>query len=111
MSRQIEPVGNMVVGKVSEIGEAVTSLQIGDAVFGYGPICEVHQAPAEHWYRLGNLSPTDAVCVDPAHVAFVAVRDGNIRIGDDVTVFWVGCDWIDGGTHCTCSRCKASLCS
>ena len=32
----------------------------------------------------------DAVCSDPAHVALVAVRDGNVRIGDAVAVFGLG---------------------
>ncbi len=39
---------------------------------------------------LGGLSEVDAVAVDPAHVAFVAVRDGNIRIGDTVAVYGLG---------------------
>ncbi len=28
--------------------------------------------------------------MDPAHVAFVAMRDGNVRLGDDVAVFGLG---------------------
>ncbi len=82
--------GNMVVGTVSKVGPRVTTLHVGAQVFGYGPICEEHQAPVSHWRPLRNLSPQDAVCTDPAHVAFVAVRDGNIRIGDDVAVFGLG---------------------
>jgi threonine dehydrogenase-like Zn-dependent dehydrogenase len=39
---------------------------------------------------LEGLSPEAAVCVDPAHVAFVAVRDGHVRLGDDVAVFGLG---------------------
>jgi threonine dehydrogenase-like Zn-dependent dehydrogenase len=83
-------IGNMVVGVVMEAGPAVTQYKIGDNVFGYGPICEIHTAPESKWYPLGDLSDEDAVAVDPAHVAFVAVRDGNIRIGDDVAVYGLG---------------------
>ena len=37
-----------------------------------------------------DLAPEAAVCVDPAHVAFVAIRDGNVRLGDWVAVFGMG---------------------
>lgn len=83
-------VGNMVVGTVTAVGRQVTAFGPGDCVFGYGPICEEHQADESRWYPLGDLSPEDAVCVDPAHVAFVAVRDGSVRIGDTVAVFGLG---------------------
>ena len=83
-------VGNMVVGQVSQVGPDVTRYSVGDRVFGYGPVQEQHQAPEDGWYPLGELCYEDAVCVDPAHVAFVAVRDGNIRIGDTVAVYGLG---------------------
>ena len=83
-------IGNMIVGIVTEIGAKVTRWRVGERVFGYGPICEQHQADESQWYALGDLSEFDAVAVDPAHVAFVAVRDGNIRIGDDVAVYGLG---------------------
>ena len=83
-------VGNMLVGTVTETGRSVTRFRAGDLVFGYGPIGDFHQASEESWFPLGELSDSDAVCVDPAHVAFVAVRDGGIRIGDSVAVFGLG---------------------
>ncbi len=82
--------GNMVVGRVTAVGAEVTRFAPGERVFGYGPICEAHQAEEGKWYPLRQLSPVNAVCVDPAHVALVAVRDGNIRIGDTVAVFGLG---------------------
>ncbi|MDE2870062.1 MAG: zinc-binding alcohol dehydrogenase [Chloroflexota bacterium] len=84
------PVGNMVVGSVTGVGPEVARLSPGDRVFGYGSIREEHQLPEESWRLLGSLSETDAVCSDPAHVALVAVRDGNVRIGDAVAVFGMG---------------------
>jgi len=84
------PVGNMVVGVVSKVGSDVTDFSPGDRAFGYGPIREEHQLPEGSWRPLDSLSETDAVCSDPAHVALVAVRDGNLRIGDAVAVFGMG---------------------
>lgn len=83
-------VGNMYVGEVVEAGPEAQRFALGEMVFGYGPIREVNQASQDDLWPLGTLTPEDAVCVDPAHVAFVAVRDGNIRIGDDVAVYGLG---------------------
>jgi threonine dehydrogenase-like Zn-dependent dehydrogenase len=83
-------IGNIVVGTVVETGSDVERFAVGDRVFGYGPVCEVHQATESAWQALGDMSYENAVCTDPAHVAFVAVRDGNVRIGDDVAVFGLG---------------------
>lgn len=83
-------IGNMIVGIVAETGSAVTRFKPGDRVFGYGPIREVHQAAESALWPADGLSDSNAVSVDPAHVAFVAVRDGNIRIGDTVAVYGLG---------------------
>lgn len=83
-------VGNTIVGTITEIGTDVTRWKVGDRVFGYGQIREVSTLAEDNLWSADGLSPENAVCVDPAHVAFVAVRDGNIRIGDDVAVFGLG---------------------
>lgn len=88
--KQERNIGNMIVGTVIETGSDVTRFNAGDRVFGYGPIREVHQVDQTRLRPLGNLSEVNAVSVDPAHVAFVAVRDGNIRIGDAVAVYGLG---------------------
>jgi threonine dehydrogenase-like Zn-dependent dehydrogenase len=83
--------GNMDVGTVTHVGPEVTrAITPGDIVFGYGQIREIAQAPEANWHPLGHLGDEDAVCTDPAHVAFVAVRDGNVRIGDHVAVLGLG---------------------
>lgn len=82
--------GNIVVGHVVEAGPEVTRFATGARVFAYGPICDIHQVPEDACYAADGLSDADAVCVDPAHVALVAVRDGNIRIGDGVAVYGLG---------------------
>lgn len=83
-------IGNMIVGTVIGIGANVTRFGIGDKVFGGGFIREIHQAKEAELRPLNGLTPTDAVCTEPAHVGFVAVRDGNVRIGDDVAVYGLG---------------------
>jgi threonine dehydrogenase-like Zn-dependent dehydrogenase len=83
-------IGNMVVGVVTAVGQDVKRFAPGDRVFGYGPIRETHQAAEDALWPVGSLSDADCVCIDPAHVAFVAVRDGNIRIGDTVAVYGLG---------------------
>jgi len=86
-------VGNMAVGMVEQIGAAVEVFRPGDRVYGYMPVRQAHQAQAAAM-RLRHLperlSAEAAVCVDPAHVAFVAVRDGKVRLGDNVAVFGLG---------------------
>jgi len=83
--------GNMTVGIVTEVGEEVKDFKIGDRVYGYLPIRETHTvdkgkvklAPPE-------LSDEDLVCIDPAVVALMAVREGNVRVGDKVAIFGLG---------------------
>lgn len=83
-------IGNMIVGVVTETGASVTRWKPGDRVFGSGQIREIHQCAEAKLRPLEGLTPEDAVCAEPAHVAFVAVRDGNVRIGDDVAVYGLG---------------------
>jgi threonine dehydrogenase-like Zn-dependent dehydrogenase len=83
-------VGNIVVGTVTEVGPEVTRFRPGDRAFGYGPISDMAQVPEARCYSADGLTDADVVCVDPAHVALVAVRDGSVRIGDDVAVYGLG---------------------
>lgn len=83
--------GNMTVGTVVEVGESVKRFKVGDRVYGYLPIRETHTvnekevnpAPSE-------LSDQEIVCIDPATVALMAVREGHVRLGDKVAVFGLG---------------------
>jgi threonine dehydrogenase-like Zn-dependent dehydrogenase len=88
-------IGNMAVGEVTEVaahaGTDVTAFQPGQRVYCYGPVAEtvtkaaaaVHPLPPE-------LSPADAVCLDPALYAYGAVRDARITLGDTVAVSGMG---------------------
>jgi threonine dehydrogenase-like Zn-dependent dehydrogenase len=82
--------GNMVVGTVAACGTEATQFSVGDRVYGNGPIAEIVQSNESGWRLLGNLTEEAAVCLDPAHVALVAVRDGQIRLGDVVVVYGLG---------------------
>jgi threonine dehydrogenase-like Zn-dependent dehydrogenase len=83
-------------GRSSRTAEAVApqgveEIRPGDRVYGYMPVREVHQTSSARLRPLaGGLTPEAAVCIDPAHVAFVAVRDGKVRLGDRVAVFGLG---------------------
>ena len=83
--------GNMTVGTVTEAGSKVQKLKVGDRVYAYLPIRETHTVSEE----TVNIAPVelcnkDLVCIDPAVVALMAVREGHIRVGDTVAVFGLG---------------------
>jgi len=83
--------GNMFVGRVSEIGAMVEDITVGDLVGGYGQLRETQTAAPEHLLRIPDrMTPAEAVCYDPAQFALAGVRDGNLRMGDNVAVFGLG---------------------
>lgn len=84
-------VGNMIVGRVEEIGPNVKKVTVGDRVCvysGFQELCVVQET--EVWKMPAHLSWKSAVCLDPADFAFGAVRDGHVRIGDGVAIFGLG---------------------
>lgn len=83
--------GNMCVGKVSEIGSEVEGVEIGERVAGYGHLKETHTWNAQRILNMNErMTWKEAVCYDPAHFALAAVRDGQVRVGDRVAVFGLG---------------------
>ncbi|MDA3959843.1 MAG: zinc-binding alcohol dehydrogenase [Planctomycetota bacterium] len=84
-------IGNMYAGRVVARGAAVSELQIGDRVVGYGGFAETHTSRASDLLPLPEgMSWQAAMCFDPAQFALGAVRDGHIRPGDRVAVFSLG---------------------
>jgi len=83
--------GNMTVGIVTEVGDEVKDFKVGDRVYGYLPIRETHTVN-EKRIKLAppELSDEDLVCIDPATVSLMAVREGNVRVGDKVAIFGLG---------------------
>ena len=83
--------GNMTVGIVTEVGNKVKNVKVGDRVYGYLPIRETHTVDEGHVKLAPSaLSDEDLVCIDPAAVSLMAVREGNIRVGDKVAIFGLG---------------------
>lgn len=83
--------GNMAVGIVEQIGPDVTGLQVGDRVYGYMPIRETHTVAASRVSLAPHdLSDEALVCLDPACVAFTAVREARVMLGEAVAVFGLG---------------------
>jgi threonine dehydrogenase-like Zn-dependent dehydrogenase len=83
--------GNMFVGTVCEVGSGAGRLNLGDVVAGYGPFRETHRLQAEHALPLPqNMSWREATCYDPAQFALGGIRDGQVKLGDQVAVFGLG---------------------
>jgi threonine dehydrogenase-like Zn-dependent dehydrogenase len=84
------PLGNMVVGAVTEVGPDVSRFRPGDRVFGHLPIRETHTVEETEIDPLPpGLSAEAAVCLDPVVMA-LAMRDAQIKLGDRVAVFGLG---------------------
>lgn len=83
-------IGNMTVGRVEKLGKKVNSFSVGDMVFGWLPIADLHKTSANKLKKLGKLTPKQALCIDPASFALGAVLDGDIRYGDKVLITGLG---------------------
>lgn len=82
--------GNMIVGRITAVGEGITAYAAGDRVYGHLPLRDVHVVTTARIKALpGDLSPAAAVCTDPADAA-LAMRDAHVRLGDRVAVFGLG---------------------
>lgn len=83
--------GNMWVGTVTETGEGVEGIEIGTRIAGYGPFKSTHTLkPEEALLMPERMTWKEAVCYDPAQFAMGGVRDGNVRLGDNVVVSGLG---------------------
>ncbi|MEN6478276.1 MAG: zinc-binding alcohol dehydrogenase, partial [Anaerolineales bacterium] len=92
-ARELYPfaVGNMVVGIVEEVGAAVSRLQVGDRVCVYSGFADTVIRDEKHcWPMPAGMPWQTAVCLDPAEFALGAVRDGHVRLGDNVALFGLG---------------------
>lgn len=83
--------GNITVGKVVEVGKDVKGFRIGDRVWGYLPIRETHTADMSRINHIPEeLTDEEVLCIDPATVALMSVREGRFSLGDKVAVFGLG---------------------
>ena len=82
--------GNMIVGRVVEVGPGVDRFAAGDRVYGHLPLRDEQVAPVERLDKLpDDLPPEAALCTDPVDAA-LAMRDAHVRVGDRVAVFGLG---------------------
>lgn len=82
--------GTTGVGTVVEVGPDVTRWKVGDRVFGLMDVRETNVCRAERIWALGAVDPLVALCIEPAYVAFHAVRESQVRFGDSVVVVGLG---------------------
>lgn len=83
--------GNMWVGNIIEIGPEVSGFSIGDRIAGYGPFKSTHTLKQNEALRMSeNMTWKEAVCYDPAQFALGGIRDGQVRVGDNVVISGLG---------------------
>ncbi|MCI8579560.1 MAG: zinc-binding alcohol dehydrogenase [Dorea sp.] len=83
--------GNMWVGNITEIGPKVSGFQVGERIAGYGPFKSTHTLKAENALRMSErMIWKEAMCYDPAQFALGGIRDGQVRVGDNVAIFGLG---------------------
>jgi 2-desacetyl-2-hydroxyethyl bacteriochlorophyllide A dehydrogenase len=82
--------GNMVVGRIVGMGGELQDFRIGQHVFAWAPIADCHVLPADRVHPLGELTPEQALCIDPASFALGARIDGAIGRSETVLVTGLG---------------------
>lgn len=85
------PLGNITIGTVIEVGPDVTQLKAGDRVWGYLPIRETHTVDEKRVHLIPRgLTDDEVLCIDPAVVALMSIREGRFSLGDKVAVSGLG---------------------
>lgn len=83
--------GNMFVGRITEIGEGVENFTLGQKVAGYGNLKNTHMIKAEEVLAMPEkMNWKEAVCYDPLQFAIGGIRDGHVRVGDRVLISGLG---------------------
>lgn len=83
--------GNMWIGHITEIGAEVEGFSIGERIAGYGPFKSTHTLKAKEALRMPErMTWKEATCYDPAQFALGGVRDGQVRVGDNVVISGLG---------------------
>lgn len=83
--------GNMSVGVVVAVGQNTKRFKVGDKVFGYLPIRETHTVSEDEVEPVPEgVSYEEVLCIDPATVALMAIREARFSLGDKVAIFGLG---------------------
>ena len=81
----------MTVGTILKVGKRVTRFKVGDRVYGYLPIRETHTVKEKGLdFVPSRLTAEEVVCIDPAVVALMSIREARFSLGDKVAVFGLG---------------------
>jgi len=83
--------GNITVGTVTKTGREVARFKVGDRVWSYLPIRENHIIEEDRVHLVPpGLRDEQIVCIDPAVVALMSVREARFSLGDKVAIFGLG---------------------
>ncbi len=82
--------GTSGLGIVEAVGANVDRFVAGDRVFGLMDIRETNILHQSRLWRLGDIDPLLALCIEPAYVSIHFVRESNLRYGDRVAVIGLG---------------------
>jgi threonine dehydrogenase-like Zn-dependent dehydrogenase len=82
--------GNMTIGVVTDVGSDVTLLKVGDIVFNHASLRESYVWRETVPKLPEGMAWQTATCWDPLCFALAALRDGHVRLGDNVAVFGLG---------------------
>lgn len=83
-------IGTTGVGVVVEVGSKVTRFAPGDRVVGLMGVSELNQVEEANAWLLGDADPVEALCIEPAYVAWHTIREAGLRIGDTVAIYGLG---------------------
>ncbi|MDD2709521.1 MAG: zinc-binding dehydrogenase [Verrucomicrobiae bacterium] len=88
-------IGYESVCRVVEAGAEMTELKVGDIVASHLPHAEAHFIDknwVEKWVTIlpPEVTPEDGILLALATVAFTAIHDAGIKLGDEVAVFGLG---------------------
>ena len=98
------PVGTSGVGRIIEVGADVSDWKVEERVISFLDVSETNIISTRRklpwdgpplWldgciWPLGGIDPQDALCFEPAFVAFHCIRESNVRFGDTVAVIGLG---------------------
>ena len=85
--------GEGFVGIVTEVGEAVRTVQAGDRVYAHGNVADTHVIAVEHFSLRtvpAEVPNQNLVYDEAAMYALGGIRDGQVRLGERVAVFGLG---------------------
>ena len=83
-------VGTTGVGVVESTGSRVRNVSVGQRVFGIMDVKETNILKEEQVWTLEDMSTYNALCIEPAYVAFHTLRESRFGFGDKVLVVGLG---------------------